>query len=90
MELNELDKAAKKLYETLTANDPNVHTNRFPTWDELLEQTKDHYRQHIAPPENFTLSMIDNTVMMDFDTVEEAQLMFDMLESNVKRWKTLL
>jgi len=39
------DAAAKALYAKHTANDPIIHCNRFPMWDELEETSKNQYRR---------------------------------------------
>jgi len=35
---------AKKLYYEYTGNDPVIHSNRFPTWDELTEKERQEWR----------------------------------------------
>ena len=34
----------KKLYYKFIDNDPIIHSNRFPTWDELTEKTRQEWR----------------------------------------------
>lgn len=33
----------RALYEKTTSNDPSIHCNRFPSWHELSEDTKDEW-----------------------------------------------
>lgn len=42
------DTHARRLYETETANDPQVHCNRFPSWSELSADERDVYRRRVA------------------------------------------
>lgn len=42
-----LEEAAKKIYNHMTDNDPVIHSNRFPTWEELSDEMKDEYRQRV-------------------------------------------
>lgn len=44
--LNLMDEfAAKGRYIAHTDNHPTIHSNRFPTWDELSEEAKDEWRR---------------------------------------------
>ena len=43
----EINEEAKKLYYEITGNDPVVHCNRFPTWEELTEKTRQAWRNKI-------------------------------------------
>ncbi len=38
------DKAARDAYYHMTDNDPKIHSNRFPTWDELSEEEREKWR----------------------------------------------
>jgi hypothetical protein len=38
------DTEARRLYNESTANDPDIHCNRFPAWSELTEKTRDYWR----------------------------------------------
>jgi hypothetical protein len=40
----DFDKAAKAIYNAKTANDPVVHCNQFPVWEELSAEQRDSYR----------------------------------------------
>lgn len=48
-EPTEAEKAARQLYIHETANDPVIHCNRFPAWEELSEKSRDEYRRRVPP-----------------------------------------
>jgi hypothetical protein len=43
LQLREIDKLAKRLYNEYTDNHPIIHSNRFPSWEELTENTRDEW-----------------------------------------------
>lgn len=40
---------AKKLYNDFTSNDPTIHCNRFPLWEELSEQHRNQWILRATP-----------------------------------------
>jgi hypothetical protein len=42
------DDAARRAYIKHTDSDPVVHSNRFPTWEELSENTRDEWRKRVG------------------------------------------
>jgi hypothetical protein len=43
----EIDRQAKIMYDDHSANHPTIHCNRFPSWRELSEETKDAWRKRV-------------------------------------------
>jgi hypothetical protein len=41
--IERIEATARQLYNKSTANDPVMHCNRFPAWDELDDATRSHW-----------------------------------------------
>lgn len=41
--MDQLEPAARALYEQYTANHPTIHCNRFPSWNELTQDGQDEW-----------------------------------------------
>lgn len=43
----EIERQAKLMYTYHIDNHPTIHSNRFPSWSELSEETKDQWRRRV-------------------------------------------